>query len=437
MKKDLRQEWWKRYGTATGKYYDGMPEWLQRTELDEITTQPLLNYLVALSYVRGEVDFSTQVNLNQIYEDLLKAIYERAYAGGRPLPGIRDLLLKDFIRILEEISLATWHGYGSTTTISEIRYRCNNAGLSQLLEVFQEGAEAGVARLLTAFYFRQHGHRPDGEPTFEFTHKSFREYLTARRLVRAIQRIHSERERRKDDPDSGWDERGALKHWAELCCPQPMDQYLFRFFRNEVLIQEKVTASHWQKTLFELISFMLEFGMPMEQVIPRPDHLTEMLFSFNAEEALLAALYACALVTEKISEVRWTKEVSMVDKSINAGVWLGRLQGQRYGPMNTMLVLECLGFLSLQGCILHLRDLMDANPNDSDLRNAELTYALLMKARLERANLTDANLTDANLERANLTEANFTGAILDGAKGLANPTDAVDDKRIITYNGSI
>jgi hypothetical protein len=59
-------------------------------------------------------------------------------------------------------------------TIRAIRERSRIAGLTRVLERFEEGAEAGVTRLLTAFYFRQYGER-DGDKTFEITHKSFGE----------------------------------------------------------------------------------------------------------------------------------------------------------------------------------------------------------------------------------------------------------------------
>src|SRR5690606_19492396 len=90
LEEDQRKIWWRQYGHATGKKYENIPIDLNRDDLHEITSQPLLNYLVALSFIRGELDFSQQVNLNTIYEDLLKAIYERAYADG-PLKAVRNI----------------------------------------------------------------------------------------------------------------------------------------------------------------------------------------------------------------------------------------------------------------------------------------------------------------------------------------------------------
>ncbi|MCJ8270432.1 MAG: hypothetical protein MJK04_13640, partial [Psychrosphaera sp.] len=222
---DLRDLWWNRYGIANGKNYEAMPEELKTEQLEEITSQPLLNYLVALSYERGELDFAEQTTLNRVYQDLLLAVYERQYEGGRVHKGAGDLESDKFFRILEEIALAIWHGDGRTATIEYIEERCKKSKLTKFLHSFEDSAKRGVTRLLTAFYFRQCSESQKGDKTFEFTHKSFGEYLTARRLVRMLDRVCDMLHRGDDDPDDGWDEREALKHWAEFCGPTTMDGY--------------------------------------------------------------------------------------------------------------------------------------------------------------------------------------------------------------------
>jgi len=156
LKKDLRQQWWTNYGVLTGNAYKGLPKELNREDLDEITAQPLLNYLVALSFSRDKLDFRKDINLNSIYADLVTAVHERGYEKHRPYVPIRHMAPTDFSRVLEEVGLAAWHGDGRTTTVREIEEHCRASGLGTLLDVFQEGAKAGVTRLLAAFFFRQY-----------------------------------------------------------------------------------------------------------------------------------------------------------------------------------------------------------------------------------------------------------------------------------------
>jgi hypothetical protein len=413
LAQDQRNEWWQRYGAATQKPYTAMPEALDRGNLTEITAQPLLNYLVALSYVQGKLTLSEQTNLNTVYSDLLRAVYERGYEGkDRIHLAIAKLNKSHFIRILEEISLAAWHGDGRTTTVAEIERHCKSSGLQRLLEDFEEGARAGVTRLLAAFYFRQSGGMRSNERTFEFTHKSFGEYLTARRIVRAMERIQKELDRRREDMEDGWDERAALLHWAEVCGPTRMDHYLANFLDDEVALQPAGSVSRWQKTFARLISVMLHQGMPMEKIEPPPRFKQANQWAVHAEEALLAVHAACTEVTNEVSTIDYTNPATF-------GTWLTRLQGQRTSSEN-VVALSSLGYLNLENAILDYRDLKGSRLDGARLDGASLVEASLVEASLVRANLVQADLVEANLDGArldgaNLREASLVEASLDGA----------------------
>ncbi len=400
LTEDQRPLWWKAYGQASGRGYATLPPTLERTDLDEVTAQPLLNYLVALSYDRGQLSFSTELNLNDIYRDLLEAVHERGYEQRRSMaPG---LSLLDFQRVLEEIALAAWHGSGRTTSVAEIEAHCEAAGLSGLLRRFEEGAKVGVTRVLTAFYFRQFGRTTGGDPTFEFTHKSFREYLTALRIIDALELIQDEMDRRQKRPGAGWDEAVALKCWAEICGPTQMDVELWVFVAREVRRRGEVAARAWQKMLCGLISSMLRNGMPMELLAqPRPSYHEEVRQARNAEEALLATLNACAQTSREASHIDWPQTESAEGSKTVFGAWLKRLQGQRIGS-NPGLALRCLSFLDLAGQILHIADLYGAQVNNADLQRADLQRADLGAANLKGANIRWAELRGANLEGADL-----------------------------------
>ena len=412
LKVDQRDQWWQQYGQAKGKNYAQLPPELSGKNLQEITAQPLLNYLIALTFERGEVQFSQETNLNNIYENLLKAVYERGYEknsrGHRAIEGIKK---EDFVLILMEIALSCWHGNGRTTTVREIEEHCENNGLKNLLKNFQDSfqsdSQGSITRLLTAFYFRESGDLRGSEKTFEFTHKSFGEYLTARRIVDRVKQIHKKLQDSENDYDNDYDPRQALIAWATLCGPTAIDEYLFRFIVNQMQLQSPDEVKQWQKTLGHLIEYLLVKGMPMEGLKNRPNFQEEMRQARNAEEALLAVFNACGRVTKEIFSIQWPSPEAF-------GNWLARLQGQRidYKPM---FVLDCLSFLDLQNCLLIHRDLCGANLAGANLVGAILEMAILEGANLEWANLVGANLEGAILKRANLEWANLVGANLVGA----------------------
>ncbi|MBW4617129.1 MAG: pentapeptide repeat-containing protein [Desmonostoc vinosum HA7617-LM4] len=404
---DQRQDWWQLYGDAKGYDYKKLPTELSGDNLTEITSQPLLNYLLALVFVDGKFDIKDS-NLNSIYKKLLEGVYKRGWADNQQHPTLGEFeidSLNKFARILEEIALACWHGNGRTTKVKDIENKiASNGSLRQIFQEYKDAAEKGVVRLLTAFYFRQSDYQ-EGDKTFEFTHKSFGEYLTARRIVSELERIH---EMKKENRYGEWKEEDALKRWAMLCGSTAMDGYLFNFIVDEIGLQDSAKVKEWQDTLCHLIGFMLRNGMPMECLIPRPNFKEENRQARNAEEALLVVLNACARLTKEVSKIKWP--------TLDAfGVWISRLHGQRLDYQEKVLCLNCLSFIDLQNCILINKDFYKANFEGANLENANLGWADIDQTNFEGANLVGANLEGANLERANLVGANLERANLEGA----------------------
>ncbi|MEB3310388.1 MAG: ATP-binding protein [Snowella sp.] len=247
---DQRQNWWRRYGELKQKNYQSLPKELAQIEtLQEITAQPLLNYLVALSYDAGELDFSQNVTLNQIYKDLLHRVYKREWAEiQHPTLKHKDVQITEeqFMQAMAEIAVACWHGNGRTTTVAEIEAHCQHSGIGSVLEVFKTSGSKGVTQLLTAFYFRQQGVQGT-ERTFEFTHKSFREYLTVQRIITEIEAIEEELGRHRSNPGRGWTEQECLRRWAVLCGAEAMDYYLFDWLLGEMQLRPVEDVAKWQQ----------------------------------------------------------------------------------------------------------------------------------------------------------------------------------------------
>ena len=406
LQEDQRQRWWQRYGQASGHRYEKMPKVLERNDFIEITSQPLLNYLVALSYTRGKLNFNEESNLNAVYYDLLEAVYERGWAKKQQHPSIKGLEFKGFVRVLEEIGLTTWHGNGRTTTVGEIHASCQQS-LQPIFEKFQEGAESGVTRLLTAFYFKQAGVSQLGERTFEFTHKSFGEYLTARRIVRGLERIQKELESRREDLDSGWSEEQALRHWAELCGPTAVDTYLSRFLYREVDLQESDKVAKWQKTLAHLIEFMLRHGMPMHEMklnsYKRMDEQAR-----NAEGTLSIALSSCALTTRNLTQIDWPDSIAFYN-------WLTKLRPFMLNVSGLADLFFSLHFyeatLKLNNLCLDKQALIGWGFNHVDVSYSSFKVALLVDAHFKFAVCRNTNFTNADLAGASFEGANLEGAV--------------------------
>ncbi len=398
LKADQRDKWWQSYAGVKGKGYKKMPEELRGKDLDEITAQPLLNYLVSLSFERGQIDFSRTANLNEIYGDLLAAVHDRGYDESGTLKPIKHLGFKDFSRVMEEIALCAWHGDSRTTTVDAIAGQCRQSGLDRLFDQFKREVKKGIVSLLTAFYFRRAGQSGGGDETFEFTHKSFSEFLTARRICNKLKQIHKKLSENREDCDEGWNIKDCLHEWIKIFGPREIDKDLHKFIGNEVELefkQDKDNVRAIQQTLIQLIDHMLRRGMPLEMLADRPAYSIENRQAINCEKALLIMLGTVSGFTQEISHIAWPSDTAF-------GELLSRLQGQRTSP--DVFILEFLHFLDIKRSVLHLKDLFVANFRGSNLSASQLTLSNLSVANLGGADLRYCKLTKKQLKEALVNE---------------------------------
>ena len=455
---DQRSEWWQKFGKAKGHQYDSLPEILDTDNLHPITREPLLNYLLSLSYERGGIEFDNNTSLNSIYFDLLQAVYERNYADNKH-EASRHLKFEEFLNVLEEIALAVWHGNGRTASESYLLERCEEGGLKPHLDKFSEGAKKGVVRLLTAFYFRQFGKDKTGDRTFEFTHKSFGEYLTARRIVAVVDSISEELGRNKINSRVGWNHAIALEEWIKITGPSEFDPYLLGFIKNEMVLKGEESARKWQKTFAELLGVVVRSGAPVEKIgLPSFDAMLK--HSSNAEGALLSIHYACSRITKDILEVDWDNrfeawllrvksqlfdhslmgQLSNLDLSNNAfrssnfaGAELSNslLENTHFvfiplwgAQLKSSKLSHCRFFyVNARGCnfegadfkksLIYESSMLNVNLKNSDLRGASLSDSDLGLAELDGADLTNSMLRRVSFEAASLTKVNLDGAKLE------------------------
>jgi uncharacterized protein YjbI with pentapeptide repeats len=411
---DQRQIWWVKYGHCIGeRSIKEMPIELRSDQLTEITSQPLLNYLVALSLRRGKLVFDQNTNLNQVYEDLLQSIYERGWDTAETHQAIKRIELKDFVRILEEIAICSWHGNGRTTTIAAIEKRFESSGLKHVIEKYVETLEndpkAGITNLMTAFYFRQ---SPDinSDKTFEFTHKSFGEYLIARRFVATMKRINQKWNLFQKHDEDGWSEIKCLQEFFSMSCQTAIDTYVLQFLRDEM--KQRADTSELlqiQETFCTLISHVLKKGLLVDQLIQgnRLPFQEEVVRARNTEEALFVAVNLCARLTHKLAHVNFPSFKSM-------GNVIKRIAEQRDTAKNPAL-LDCLSYWDFNNCMLVFVDLYGANLEKTNLMNANLNRAILAHTNLRGANLKGAHLMGTDLRETNLLETDLEGANLEGA----------------------
>ncbi len=402
---DLRNAWWSKLGACTGENFSDMPEELKRKDLDPITTEPLLNYLVARVYRKQEIDLTNNISLNKIYALLLHDVYERRYEQKRKLIRESELSEAEFIRALEDVALAVWQSDGRKATIEKLKAFVNE----KILERLGKDVAEGAGRLMVTFFFRAEQEGALDQRTFEFTHKSFGEYLAARRLLRAVVKTGGELRRFQEDSESGWSPTTCLgkDKWSTWFARQPMTEEICAFLRSEVKLQKKennLDVEVCQDALTTLLNHSLRHGPGVQEAFPDSDFRTLYDYARHVDITLLTALNACACTTQNVSSIQWPGPTDFA----RWFSWLTGPSGDNIGA----LARKNVSYINLTEQSISDADLSYADLSYADLSYADLSYANLSHANLCYANLCYANLCYANLCYANLCYANLSHANL-------------------------
>ena len=401
---DQRPDWWDRFDRETG-----MPEVLdqENVHLDSLTDQPLLNWLLAQVLVLEGPEKAASIDgvhdlYRRLFHHVLDRVHRKAEDGATESTDI--IPPADLERMLEEVAVAAWHGGGDRTVPwPEVQRRLEEAGLDGRLDTLAPKRDDALTGLLDSFFCRAHTgteHR-----AVEFTHKSFGQFLTARRIAREVDGMH----RRLKGGGDREDRLGCLRRWLALCGTSAVDRDLLDFLRAEVAAptgpdEPARDMAGWRATLTTLFRDCATHGMPL----PGGDLRTREIErrARNAEVALLAALNATLLASQDSID----GAVDALEPAL-AGTTLHRLFGVRSA---NGIARKCVSFLNLRDTDLRGADLRGADLTDADLTDADLAGADLREADLSGANLRDVILTGADLTRANLSDAGLMGADLVG-----------------------
>jgi uncharacterized protein YjbI with pentapeptide repeats len=414
--RDDRNRWWRQYGKLTDAAYEGLPEEISEIEtLAELTGQPLLSLLLAqfhLQLKKQGKKLNIDTNINTVYSGLIDRVHERQEK--KALLSGTNQSREDLDAYLQVCAMAIWHSSGRTASTEQIQTAIVQSKLEYLIEDQGDALRTAIPRMMANFYFRGQQSTTTGA-TFEFTHKTFGEYLVARKLFRVLDTMLDE-----------WSEKplkltarvieSALTKWTSFARHNSLDADLLDFINREAMLHpfEKVVA--FQEMLAKLLMVVVSNGSPVQLKEWENSMTVGVVVSQtrNAEEALLAAHSACARVTKKV--------VINPDshRDFGWGSWLIRISGSRLGKG---ILQYSMGWLDLKHADFYAADLQEFFFGGSDLSAANLSQANLYKASLVGVNLTsailsgaqliEANLVGVDLSEADLAEANLSEAYLE------------------------
>lgn len=361
--------------------------------MSALNAEPLLLHLLILSGYTGERWEEAAANRTLVYEEIFRKIYQRDQAKEHTVASQLDV--GDYFTLLECLGLAAWRGNGRTGADGDFQEVRKLHATSKQEEIFKKLKAAKHENVAILFHTR----KDEGGEGYEFIHKSFGEYLTARALLSEgmeAARLMS----KEDDP---YDCPVIAEKWTRLIDRADLTEEILGFLFDSA---RRVAAENTKAALdplAKLFGWTLAHGMPAHKAAPDADYRTIETMQRCAESALLAVIdalsrhrFAEGIAKSRSIACKWPK-------SARDPVFLfERLKATSQYPVR--LVIGCLP--------LQEADLRGVDLSLADLSGAELSSAKLNLAKLAEADLSNTNLTGAQLLRSYMPNACLIGADL-------------------------
>ncbi|BAL74194.1 NACHT domain-containing protein [Bradyrhizobium cosmicum] len=428
---DQRSDFWKRWAVAKGITTDP-PEAISVGDLLDLTNEPLLAYLLILSGYLSERWQEAAENRNRIYQAIFNLIWIREREKPTRLH-LNDLGQEGFEALLQALGLAAWRGGGRTGSESTFVAVRDNFMRPDLLDRAKMAGAAQLSNVALLFYTRKD---EEGGRGYEFLHKSFGEYLTAKGLFSAFLRWGSQ----ASDPRSDFSPTEFLRKWLNLAGSARISYEILNFLRNEVrLWSGTIDQSNPWKPARDMVGVAARLfdcavrdGLPAHEL--RIQWREAEAQERNAEEALLSVLgalgraaYPSDLFQARAVDGGWIAGPidvpSLRDEAIFSA-FLSRFSGPFGGylihrmmfiPMHSSIAFFSLSRLSLRGIMVAGISLAQADLEGVDFEDARLIGAIFSHSNLAAVSFRNAALSHANFSSTEASNADFSGADLEEA----------------------
>ena len=393
-KLDQRPIWWHQYASLVGASPE-IPPAFTSDQLKGITHEPLLCYLLVLSGFATANWEQAAENPNRIYKTLVDSIWYRGWGEGgaqRQGPG-RTLSKTDFNILMQTIALAAWQG-GDTRVATEQAFG-NAVKIAQAeaaWESFKSDNGPDVTNLAMNFYLKA---AEAGQRGFEFTHKSFGDYLAARAIFDIAEDLTVLIRRKVDH---------AMTDWVTATGTGSLSREVLTFLRDEVRLRTADNSDsdpltkvvNIKKNWEQFIGTILVDGLPAS--MNAPSWRIAETRQRNAETMAWAVMNALSLTIAQAERPEKLVKVEWPDPRASFPSLLRRLYTNNNLDNS---VLNCFSYI-----VAPQADLFGLCLIGIDLRGSQM----------QGANFTGCVLIHANLNGANLEECSFTRAMLDGAE---------------------
>ncbi|OYQ65412.1 hypothetical protein B9G53_07460 [Pseudanabaena sp. SR411] len=450
MSAELQEKWLQKWAKLKGadkaqEFKDFLSDLNCPKQVKTLAKEPILMYFLAAMHTGGKLkieDFQNAGNSTKIliYEQTLDWVLDKQRSKGRKNLNreLTSLEKEELRNILKEAGLCVVQSGGIFTTLDTIKDRLSPDLLTKL-KADTENKEGNLPVALATFYLKSSDTKDN---SMEFLHKSFGEFLCAKRFVDSLM----EWSQQKPDPSNPhlqvWkvDKKDLERQIYDLfgfgALTSEIVEYLTALIEREfagkdddfVRLFERLYGFYWAWSDGEFIEAVESDSEPMplrkarlmqKQGVAIGQRKVDIYTGLN----VLILMFTFHRYAQAISELKdkvlfhpckYSSKYGATDDSSRLLRIIGYGQSIRDRGFNS-IVGKFLTNAYLHGAYLHGAYLSGAYLNGANLSGANLSGANLSGANLSGANLSGANLSGANLSGANLSSADLHGANLHGA----------------------
>jgi uncharacterized protein YjbI with pentapeptide repeats len=434
MDDDIQGQWFEKWRTVVGdEETEKFGEFLRSErcpgQVKKLAREPLLLYLLASMHRDGRLQVEMFANTDVgetkvlIYEQALKWVLEkqRVEEDKNISPEITKLEPEDLEVLLTETGLCVVQSGGKYAAIKMIEERLVKQGYKELKQLIenarQDNREDGLKNGLAAFYLKS---ATGAENSVEFFHKSFGEFLCAKRMAESLKYFTQTTETRRKVNYSVSDKE---LEW------QVYDLFGYGDLTVEVveyLMALLVKSEAELVVLFErLHEFYLDwcdgkFIEATEETLPQKKARELQQWHIESGQRLVDVYTGLNVIILLFELHRYGQSQEELQEQLRFYP-CGQHGSENFEDIKLLKIIgysQCLGvpgFVAIVGEFLSGADISRADISHANLRGANLRDANLSDANLSHAKLRGADLRGANLSGANLSDAYLSGAYLSGA----------------------
>lgn len=429
MDDEIQQRWFNKWQTIVAEEETTkFKEFLQSQEcpkqVKELAREPLLLYLLAAMHRDKQLKVEMFANADvggakvSVYEQALEWVLEKQRVeDGRNLnPEITKLDPEDLEILLAEAGLCVVQSGGEYAAIKMIEDRLLKQGYKELQDLIenarQNKREDGLKNALAAFYLKS---AAAAENSVEFFHKSFGEFLCAKRMVESLEDL-TEKTGKRGKTYAVSDEELEWRVYD-----------LFGYGRLTVEVVEYLMALLVKSevelvVLFErLHGFYLDwcdgtFIEATEETLPQKKGRQLQQWGLESGQRRVDIYTGLNVLILLFELHRYGQSQEELREELHFYP-CGKLGGENFEETRLLRIIgysQCLevsAFVEIVGKFLRGANLSRAYLRGSYLRDADFS-----SADFSGVNLSGANLRDADFRDTYLSAAYFSGADLSNAK---------------------